>query len=177
MINGGIGGSHTKTGLHFEGKVDFLQVLKTVPGYEVTEDGKIMFEGNLIALSLRKNSLYKFLKNKGVDYKEILSKKLLPDDAIYVLGTNTFYVIEIKFQRIAGSVDEKLQTCQFKKQQYEKLLKSLGVKVEYIYILSDWFKAPAYRDVLAYIKEVDCDHVFGEISLERLGLPFSKQSI
>lgn len=171
MKTGGIGGANTKSGLHFEGRVDFLEVLKSVPGYEVKEDGSILFEGKVVAHNLRKSRLYKFLEDKGVNHKEILSKKLLPDDAILVLNTNTFYVIEIKFQQVAGSVDEKLQTCHFKKRQYEKLLSSLGVQVEYIYILSDWFQAPAYKDVLAYIKEVDCDYFFGEITLGRLGLP------
>lgn len=171
MKAGGIGGANTKSGLHFEGRVDFLEVLKTVPGYEVREDGSILFNGNQVALNLRKNALYKYLEQKGVDHKAILSKKLLPDDAILVLDTKTFYVIEIKFQNVAGSVDEKLQTCHFKKRQYEKLLNSLGVEVEYIYILSEWFQAPAYKDVLAYIKEVDCDYFFEEITLNRLGLP------
>ena len=171
MISGGKGGAHTQSGLHFEGRVDFLEVLKQVPGYKVSEDGVISYKDETVALNLRKNALYKFLDSKGVDHKNILSKKLLPDDAIYVLNTETFYVIEIKFQNVAGSVDEKLQTCHFKKKQYEKLLGSLGVTVEYIYILSDWFKQPAYRDVLAYIKEVNCDYYFKEINLERLGLP------
>ena len=170
MISGGKGGANTQSGLHFEGKVDFLEVLKQVPGYEVS-DGEISFKGEVVALNLRKSALYKFLNSKGVDYKSILSKKLLPDDAIFVLNTKTFYVIEIKFQNVAGSVDEKLQTCHFKKRQYEKLLSSLGVTVEYIYILSDWFQAPAYKDVLAYIKEVGCDYEFKEITLGRLGLP------
>jgi hypothetical protein len=174
MKIGGIGGANTKSGLHFEGKVDFLEVLKTVPGYEVKADGSILFKEKQVAVNLRKNALYKFLEQKGIDHKSILSKKLLPDDAIFVPRTNTFYVIEIKFQNVAGSVDEKLQTCHFKKRQYEKLLNSLGVQVEYIYILSDWFKAPAYKDVLAYIKEVDCDYEFGEITLGRLGLPSEK---
>ena len=171
MISGGKGGANTKSGLHFEGRVDFLEVLKQIPGYETNGDGSIKYKGKVVALNLRKHALYKFLESKGVDHKSILSKKLLPDDAIYVLSTNTFYVIEIKFQNIAGSVDEKLQTCHFKKRQYEKLLSSLGVTVEYIYILSDWFQAPAYRDVLAYIKEVGCDYEFKEITLGRLGLP------
>lgn len=171
MITGGKGGANTKSGLHFEGRVGFVEVLDRRPGYTVDGGGVVTHGGEQVAISLRKNALYKFLTEKGVDHKNILSKKLLPDDAIFVPKTNTFYVIEIKFQNVAGSVDEKLQTCHFKKRQYEKLLRPLGVKVEYIYILSDWFQAPAYRDVLEYIKEVGCDYYFGEITLERLGLP------
>jgi len=174
MKTGGIGGANTKTGLVFEGRVDILEVFKRVPGYKVHVDGTIHFKEKLVALHLRKSLLYKFLKNKGVDYKDILSKKLLPDDAIYVPSTKTLYIIEMKFQKVAGSVDEKLQTCDFKKKQYKKLMNPLGIKVEYIYVLNDWFTVPAYRDVLGYIKEVDCDYYFNEISLSRLGLPSIK---
>lgn len=34
-------------------------------------------------------------------------------------------MIEYKFQKDAGSVDEKLQTCDLKKKQYKKLLSNL----------------------------------------------------
>lgn len=42
--------------------------------------------------------------------------------------------------RSSGSVDEKLQTCDFKRKQYLKMVHSLGLKVEYVYVLNDWFK-------------------------------------
>ena len=44
-------------------------------------------------------------------------------------------IIEIKYQEVAGSVDEKLQTCDFKKKQYERLLRPLKLIVEYCYVL------------------------------------------
>ena len=174
MKTGGIGGANTKTGLVFEGRADILEVFKRVPGYKVHADGSILFKDKVVAHHLRKNLLYKFLKTKGVDYKDILSKKLLPDDAIFVPSTKTLYIIEMKFQKVAGSVDEKLQTCDFKKKQYTKLFSPLGITVDYIYILNDWFSVPAYRDVLGYIKEVGCDYYFNEISLSRLDLPSEK---
>ncbi len=62
-----------------------------------------------------KNGLYKFLERNNVNWHNFLSKKLLPDDLIYVILNNTFYVIECKYQQVPGSVDEKLQTCDFKK--------------------------------------------------------------
>ena len=62
---------------------------------------------------------------------------LLPDETIFVLANNTLFIIEMKFQKVAGSVDEKLQTCDFKKKQYEKLLSGTGIRVEYCYILSE----------------------------------------
>lgn len=86
-----------------------------------------------VAYIFKKTALYRFLDSRGVDWKSILSKKFLPDDSIYVVCNNTFFVIEYKFQKVAGSVDEKLQTCDFKKKQYKKLLSQLNMEVEYIY--------------------------------------------
>ena len=40
------------------------------------------------------------------------------------------------------------------------MTKSLNMKVEYTYILSDWFKQEMYADVLDYIKEMQCDYRF-----------------
>ena len=115
--------------------------------------------------------LTRFLKARGVDWKNIISKKLLPDDSIYVIINNTFFIIECKFQQVAGSVDEKLQTCDFKKKQYQKLLSNLNMEVEYVYLLSNWFRKPEYRDVLDYIISVHCRYYFEYIPLQVLGLP------
>ena len=72
-----------------------------------------------------------------------------------------------------GSVDEKLQTCDFKKKQYKKLLSQINIDVEYIYLLSDWFKKPEYKDVLDYIISVGCSYYFNYIPLDKLNLPVS----
>ncbi len=98
-------------------------------------------------------------------------QKTLPDDSIYVIVNNTFFIIECKFQRVAGSVDEKLQTCDFKKKQYKKLLSRLNMEVKYIYLLSEWFKRKEYLDVLDYIISVECEYYFEYIPLQKLGLP------
>lgn len=176
MKAGGKGGANTKTGLHFEARADFLLVLDAVPGYSVTPNGKddniVLFDGKPVARHLRKHALYRFLKAEcNINSEEILSKKLLPDDAVLVEKTRTLHIVEMKFQGTPGSVDEKLQTCHFKKRQYEKLVKAAGFKIEYVYILNDWFKDPAYYDVLAYIKEVGCDYFFEVLPLSTLDLP------
>jgi hypothetical protein len=100
------------------------------------------------------------LEPRGVNHKSLLSKKLLPDNAIYVMSRGTLFIIEIKFQKTAGSVDEKLQTCDFKNIQYGKLFSSTDIKVKYCYILSDWFMKPEYRDVLNYIQAKECHYFF-----------------
>ena len=110
------------------------------------------------------------MKELEIDWTKIISKQLLPDDSIFVIIKNTLYIIECKFQQVAGSVDEKLQTCDFKKKQYQKLLSNTDIKVEYVYLLSDWFKDKQYADVLEYIKTVDCQYYFEYIPLDVLGI-------
>jgi hypothetical protein len=176
LKTGGVGGNTTITGLNFENKVDFQQLIASVPGYEVKEiSGKagleILFGGTVVARCFRKHDFYKYLSEEKVDWTKILSRKLLPDDALLVIVRETLFIIEVKYQQVAGSVDEKLQTCDFKRKQYLKLVAPLGLKVEYVYVLNDWFKKPEYKDVLDYIHSVNCHYKFNELPLAWLGLP------
>lgn len=174
MKRRGIGGANTKTGLYFEGKVDFLTFIKNQKNY-TTKGNKIFYKNEKVALSFKKHGLYKYLSEQGIDYKKFISKKLLPDDAIYVIVNNTIFILEIKFQEVVGSTDEKLQTCDFKIKQYRKLLSQLNVEVEYIYILNDWFKKPSYKDVLDYIISINgCSYYFNYLPLKKLGLSVPK---
>lgn len=175
MISGGRGGGNTITGLNFEKKRDVLSLLRRTSGYEV-KGHVISYKGTEVARSYRKHGLYTFLASQGVDYSEILSKRLLPDEALYVIVRNTMFILELKFQRTPGSVDEKLQTCDFKKKQYQRLFAPLNYEVEYVYILSDWFKKPEYKDTLAYIISVGCHYYFKYLPLQKLGLPVPKKS-
>jgi len=169
MIKGGTGGGNTKTGLFFEGKTDLTTFLNLQKGYEVRE-GSVYFKNKLVGRIFKKHGLYKFLEELNIDWKTIISKRLLPDDSIYVIIKNTLYIIECKIQNVAGSVDEKLQTCDFKKKQYQKLFSRANIEVEYIYLLGDWFKKPEYKDVLDYIISVRCSYYFNYIPLEKIGL-------
>lgn len=171
MIEGGVGGTNTQTGLIFEEKVDLATFLSNQNGYSVNENLEVFYNNKLIAQIFKKNKFYEFLEKKGVNWTNIISKKLLPDDSIYVFTNNTFFIIEYKFQKVSGSVDEKLQTCDFKKKQYQKLLCYLNVNVEYIYLLSNWFEQHSYNDVLDYIISVGCGYFFEYIPLQFLGLP------
>lgn len=170
MIKGGFGGGNTITGLIYEGIVDLPTFLAQQNGYSV-QGHEVFYEGNLVAHVFKKHSFYKYIATLGVDWKEHLSKQLLPDNAIYVIVNNTMYILEVKHQEVAGSVDEKLQTCDFKKKQYQKLLSSLNMEVQYIYVLSDWFRKQKYKDVLDYIISVGCQYYFNYIPLQKLGLP------
>lgn len=170
MKTGGIGGANTKTGLAFEGKTDILTFLSKQKDYQV-KGNIVYFQGQEVARTYKKFAFYRFLEENGINWKDIISKRLLPDDSIFVIIKNTLYIIEVKFQQVAGSVDEKLQTCDFKKKQYQKLLAQLNIDVEYIYILSNWFRKPEYKDVLNYIHSVKCFYYFEYLPLEKIGLP------
>lgn len=177
MIKNGKGGGNTRTGLVFEGKTDLATFLNSKTGYMVKND-EVFFNGEKVARVFKKNTFYSvFLKELEIDWKSLISKRLLPDDCIFVILNNTLFIIECKFQQVAGSVDEKLQTCDFKKKQYQKLMSHANIDVEYIYLLSDWFKAPAYKDVLDYIISVNCGYYFEYIPLTKLGLPVPEDEI
>ncbi|WP_379546482.1 hypothetical protein ACFCW2_11330 [Qipengyuania sp. DSG2-2] len=177
MIEGGVGGANTGTGLQFEARCDFLTLLQDIPGYEVRPmvgraGSGVYFETKLLARTFQKHQFYNYLEEEGIDWKVMVSKKLLPDDAILVITRKTLNIVEVKFQKVAGSVDEKLQTCDFKRKQYMKLVGGLGLSVAYIYVLNrDWFDKPAYKDVLEYIRSVNCDYCFDFLPLAWLGLP------
>ena len=171
MITGGIGGANTLTGLIFEGKVDLKTFLNQQPGYKVV-GSHVFYLGEEVGQIFKKNELYsQFLEPRGIDWRNCISSKLLPDNGIYVIINNTVYIIEVKTQNVKGSVDEKLQTCDFKKKQYQKLFFPLNIEVQYIYILDEWFRNPKYKDVLDYIISVGCQYYFQYIPLQKLGLP------
>ena len=171
MKQNGFGGANTLTGLAFEGKVDLASFLSNQTDYLISNHD-VFYKNNLVAHIYKKYAFYKdFLETKGINWKNHISKQLLPDDSVFVLINNTVFIIECKYQEVAGSVDEKLQTCDFKKKQYQKLLAQLNVEVEYVYLLSNWFRKPKYKDTLDYIHSVRCQYYFEYIPLQKLGLP------
>ncbi len=176
MIKGGTGGGNTKTGLNFEDRVDLITLFEKIDGYTIEKTdnnsgSKILYRGEEVARCFKKHEFYRFLSEYNINWKEYLSKQLLPDNGLFVIVRDTLFIIEIKFQQVAGSVDEKLQTCDFKRKQYSKLVRSLNWKVEYVYVLNDWFKQTSYKDTLDYINSMNCHYLFNEIPLKWLGLP------
>lgn len=170
MIKDGIGGGNTKTGLIYEKKVDLATFIAEQKDYTV-ESNNVLYKGKLVAYIFKKYDFYKYLKYKGIIWQNHISRQLIPDNAIYVIVNNTMFILEVKTQSTTGSVDEKLQTCDFKKKQYQKLLSQLNMEVKYIYILDDWFRNPKYKDVLDYVISVGCQYYFNYIPLQKLGLP------
>lgn len=177
MIKSGKGGGNTRTGLIFEGKTDLATFISNQPHYTVINHD-VFYDNNKVAEVYKKNDFYKiFLAKLHINWEQYISKRLLPDDSIFVLLNNCLFIIECKHQEVAGSVDEKLQTCDFKKKEYKKLMSAANIDVEYIYLLDNWFRDPKYRDVLDYIQSVGCDYYFEYIPLTRLGLPVPPELI
>ena len=176
MKEGGTGGARTLTGLRFEERIDLLTALRRVDGYSVEPERgragqRLLFQGQPVARCFKKYKFYEFLREENVDWQQRISSRLLPDDAVLVTQRQTIFIVEVKFQKVGGSVDEKLQTCDFKRRQYVKLVDGLGLTVKYVYVLNDWFRREGYRDVLEYIHSVGCHYEFGELPLAWLGLP------
>lgn len=176
MIKGGVGGGNTRTGLVFEGKVDLATFLSKQPRYKIL-NGIVYYDNEKVARIFKKYDFYKFLEEIEIDWHKYISKQLLPDDSIYVIINNTLYIIECKHQQVKGSVDEKLQTCDFKKKEYQKLMAPANIKVQYMYLLDNWFRDPKYKDVLDYIISVGCQYYFEYIPLVELGLPVPPELI
>ncbi len=172
MIKDGKGGANTKTGLIFEGKTELATTINNIEEYEVKND-VVYYNGEEIAYLYKKHALYRYLKEEGIDWNKYISKKLLPDNSVYIKESNKLFIIEYKYQNSKGSVDEKIQTCDFKRKEYQKLMKPLGVDVEFIYVLCDWFRDPKYKDALEYIESVGCFYYFNNIPLSKIGLPTS----
>lgn len=150
----------TSTGIKFEKQTDLIDYLIRAKGYKSIGLDVYRKEDGHELLNLKGRKLYSKLSKLGINYKEIISRQLIPDECVFSKSTKTLYVFEKKFQQTQGSADEKLQTCDFKRKQYQKLVSSLGWEVRYVYILSDWFKQPMYKDVLEYIVSVGCGYRF-----------------
>ena len=57
-------------------------------------------------------SKYNLAKILSKDYKKDV-KKLLPDEAFIDVKNKKLFIVEKKFQKCNGSVDEKIRTCLF----------------------------------------------------------------
>lgn len=167
------GGANTnRNGLLFERESSLFQTLKD-EGYFLKYDATDTHEKHKVsvfpsdpdkdenakpvAYLIEKYRLYHYLDEKGIKWGSLISKKYLPDEALLNIKNKTLFIIEKKFQNSSGSVDEKLQTFPFKKNQYAKLFKKLGYSVKFIFLGNDFFNDDRYNDVFNYWKDHDID--------------------
>jgi hypothetical protein len=151
-FNKGIGAGGKKTnkhGLSYEEKItnkiiDNLGIIKHKEKF-----GKC--KNDIITIVIINDKEYKLLVKKGLEHYIKPSGKCSyhPQPDICFVNEKTIYILEIKFQSRAGSVDEKIQTSSIKKALYEDLYE--GYKIKYAYILNDWFKKYKYTSVIKHI--------------------------
>ena len=53
---------------------------------------------------------------------------------------------------------------------FNKLCANTGYKVEYYYLLNDWFSKDVYRDTKEYLLETGCNFYINQIPLYALGV-------
>ena len=170
-INGG-GAKTNQNGLLFERETDLLSALEKIDYLDIRDsdldirDSDVFYKEEKVALITEKHGFYKsFLSSLGVDARKILSKILLPDGALVNFTSKEVFIIEKKFQAGAGSVDEKLQTCDFKLKQYQKLLEGTPYTARFIFLLNSFFEQKSYDDVKSYIGSVNCQYFINELPL------------
>lgn len=104
-------------------------------------------------------------------FKARISKTLNPDMAFFDFEKRVLIILEIKAQSSEGSVDEKLETVDFKRKQYSKLIQGTEFdKVEFKWILDSKFRDEKYDDVKTYIRDMGSDYLIDDISLNFIGI-------
>ncbi len=187
MKKGGIGGAKTqKAGADFEisTSADLIEKLKN-QGYKIESEHKLTgAKGPLHGVTLLspksnkveiyyQDGIYKlFFEPRGVDWRKHFSARLKPDSAIYSEATKTLTIIEKKQQEGAGSVAEKLQTCDYKMIYYTKLVSGMGIKVELVWQLGQYFvdQEANLKSIFEYMVSKGSRHYFLTIPIEGLNI-------
>jgi hypothetical protein len=175
MIRGGVGGSNTGTGLIFEKKNGLKEAFRIATNFQLNKNELVDSTGNVVAIAGDKSRDFysKILNCKEIDMKRsgVLSKGLRPDGFVAPIDSDVVFIIELKTQRTKGSVDEKLQTCVFKKDRYDAMLALVGKRSKMVYILKgSWFSKPEYKDTLDFMDRQGTIVCFDELPLEVVGL-------
>ena len=183
MKKGGIGGSHTaQKGSSFEILVNkkLLRDLKK-KGYKVISTN--MLSGNKGPIHGRtlqdefgdkielfyKSGIYKlFFEPRDIDYRDHFTARLEPDIAIYSERKRSLTIIEIKQMTSAGSVAEKLQTCDYKRYYYESLSRPLSINIAISWVLGEYFKVKEnqLQSVYEYMLRKGSKYHFGYLPVD-----------
>ena len=183
MQKGGIGGaktqksgeafeSHTLTALISSLKIGGYTVNSLRKGSGTSPRGMTLEnkEGNKIELYFKAAVHKDFFQPRGVLTEKYFSARLEPDTAIFSEKTNTLTIIEKKQQSGAGSVAEKLQTCDYKMMYYSTLCGPIGVKVDLIWQLGSYFvdQKENLRSVFEYMLLKGSRYYFLDIPIKDL---------
>ena len=182
MKKGGVGGAKTsKAGSDFEGTT--YEVLLS----DLQNKGFSVKATNYGAKNLRnltlvgpdsktieiyfKASIHKdFFEPRGIRSLDFFSARLEPDTAIFSHFTKTLTIIEKKQQTGTGSVAEKLQTCDYKLIYYKTLCAPLGIEVDLIWQLGEYFEEQQeqLQSVFKYMILKGSTYYFHKVPVEKL---------
>jgi hypothetical protein len=163
---------NTLSGLSFQYNSNLRKALESSEEFKVIGDRVYeVATGNLLGVLVEGGKLIAYLRRGGINYRHYVQKKKYPDSAIILFDKGgrpySLLIFENKSQKTGGSADEKIVTGPYKRKFYTKLVSELEIKVEYIYILSDWFKN-GYEDELAYLRDENIQYYFNEIAANKV---------
>ncbi|CAK0773822.1 conserved hypothetical protein [Gammaproteobacteria bacterium] len=149
------GSSANKNGLAYEVSTELeymtIQLYKYHKVITFTLNGKKF-------IKIDKGNLYKYFDKKIDKTIGLAHGCKRPDECYINEDDKVIFIIEKKFQKVDGSVCEKIQSVDFKNWHFKKIFKDY--KVVYIYCLSNWFKNNC-KPELEYLKFKDIPVLFG----------------
>lgn len=166
--NQSAGGSGTNlTGKKHEKNTSLKKSFEKSKKYNIEDEKVLTKSGKKLGVIGHQRDFKKVLLEKfKVNMSDIISSDLHPDDFFLNDKKKELLVVEQKYQSGAGSVDEKLLASDFKKKQYEKIMKKLGYSVRLIYVLNSWFEQESkYRDYFLYMNECGVEYIISDISI------------
>lgn len=146
----------TTDGLVFEQNMNDISKLKTIynqKGMSLPEDLK--------QISINEMLSKRQLTRKSV--REKIGSLKSPDFIYFSESEQKLFLFEVKKQEVNGTVDEKLETFKFKLTYFRKLKQILGYhnfKMEYTYLLNEFFKKEKYNFVLNQINKTRGSNAF-----------------
>lgn len=133
----GAGGYNTnKYGLSFEKKTELNTEYDIINIITYGKEIKFKQDKERTFIKIHKLELFKYM-NLSIDKKYIPHGCKQPDECYIDEKYKRIFILEKKFQSGSGSVCEKIQTADFKRQYFQKIFEKY--KIIYIYCLSYWF--------------------------------------
>lgn len=154
--------------LQYNVETTFLSKSGNVSRYDVYDDN-----GDLTFVLAQKAQFYTgvgiWLKNKvlpGKSGPDGRPTRREPDEALIDIDNKVIYLVEKKFQKSEGSVDEKLLGFGNKKKWYQRIVNGRSIenadddtaddtwRVEFAFLgASDWWGMPKYKDTLTMMRQ------------------------
>lgn len=162
-----------KEKLIFFNNMTLTDFLNSMNGYEVRNED-IFYEKKLVGRIFTKDNFYDNLEELGIDWKSIISQPIFPDTSIFLIESNTLFIIEYKVNHNIDSTYLALQSCDFNKKQYQKLLTKVNIHTEYIFVLNSVFQQTQHKDILSYTHDTGSHYFFESLPLTKIGMPYQK---